>query len=280
MARPKKQTVDYFPHDATASNGKTLFILESKFGNDGYAFWFKLLEMLASTAGHVYDYNNSADWQFLLAKTRVNGETAVEILDTLVELGAIDAELYQQKIIWVQNLVDNVSDVYKNRKTNIPQKPSFYEQKPTPAIVSTTENPSDAAVSTDENPQSKLKETKLKESSNYTIIFNHWNSKNIRVHRKLTYDIKQAINARIKDFSLDEILQSIDNYALILHGEEYGLMTYHWTLKEFLTGERVEKFLDLDIAKSNYRKKGKRDYGTHRRGDKESSAARLRKSLE
>ncbi len=39
MARPLKQTVDYFPHDSHASDSKTLFILESKFGNDGYAFY-------------------------------------------------------------------------------------------------------------------------------------------------------------------------------------------------------------------------------------------------
>jgi hypothetical protein len=32
--RKEKQTADYFPHMATS--GKTLFILESSFGNDGY----------------------------------------------------------------------------------------------------------------------------------------------------------------------------------------------------------------------------------------------------
>lgn len=77
--------------------------------------------------------------------------------------------------------------------------------------------------------------------------------------------MKRAINARSKDFSLDEILQSIDNYALILHGEEYELMTYSWTLKEFLSGERVEKFLDLEIAKKNYRKGGGKGSGAHQK---------------
>ena len=47
MARPKKQTVDYFPH--IIKQGKTMTILENRFGNDGYAFWFKLLEILGST---------------------------------------------------------------------------------------------------------------------------------------------------------------------------------------------------------------------------------------
>ncbi len=49
MARPKKQTVDYFPH--FVKGGRTIFILENKFGNDGYAFWFKLLEILGESEG-------------------------------------------------------------------------------------------------------------------------------------------------------------------------------------------------------------------------------------
>ena len=49
MSRPRKAVVDYFPH--YVNHGKTLFILEQKYGNDGYAFWFKLLEMLGGSDG-------------------------------------------------------------------------------------------------------------------------------------------------------------------------------------------------------------------------------------
>ena len=67
MARPKKRTVDYFPHQC--NHGKTMFILEQKYGNDGYAFWFKLLELLGTTEGHFLHLENSADWEFLHPKT-------------------------------------------------------------------------------------------------------------------------------------------------------------------------------------------------------------------
>lgn len=66
MARPKKQTVDYFPH--FVKGGRTIFILENKFGNDGYAFWFKLLEILGESEGHFYDCSNASNWEYLLAK--------------------------------------------------------------------------------------------------------------------------------------------------------------------------------------------------------------------
>ena len=55
MARTQKDTVDYFPHDADASAGDTLTVLEGQYANDGYAFWFKLLERLASSEGHFID---------------------------------------------------------------------------------------------------------------------------------------------------------------------------------------------------------------------------------
>jgi hypothetical protein len=151
MARPKKQTIDYFPHSCT--HGKTMFIIEQKYGNDGYAFWFKLLELLGDTAGHYIDLNDEATQEFLQAKTRISWDLCHEILDLLAKLEAIDAELWEHKIVWSQNYVDGISDVYKNRRTEIPSRPSFYIEKP-----------HDADISTGENPQSKEKKSKVKES--------------------------------------------------------------------------------------------------------------------
>jgi len=128
MARPLKQIVDYFPHMVT--HGKTLLILRNEFGNDGYAFWFSLLELLCKTDGQFYDYNKPAEWRLLLAETHVAEEKAQAILKTLAELESIDQELYQNKIIWSQNLVDNLDQVYDRRTTGKPLKPSLCEHKP------------------------------------------------------------------------------------------------------------------------------------------------------
>ena len=139
MARPKKTTVDYFPHDC--NHRKTMFILENKFGNDGYAFWFKLLEVLGQTETHVYDCNNPSDWEFLLAKTRVDEVTANNILLTLVNLDAIDPELWADRIIWCQKFVDRIEDVYARRGGLCPQKPNKCKQKPRSPVVSDNNNP-------------------------------------------------------------------------------------------------------------------------------------------
>ena len=70
MGRPRKQTVDYFPH-FVSTDSRTKFILEQSWGNDGYAFWFKLLELLGRSEGHYYDCSQPADKMYLVALTKV-----------------------------------------------------------------------------------------------------------------------------------------------------------------------------------------------------------------
>lgn len=158
MARTLKDVVSYFPHSADAATGDTLTVLQSRFGNDGYAFWFKLLEKLASTEGHYLDCRNSQRWQLLLAKTGVDELTGVEIMKLLVEMNAIDKDLWASKLIWCQNLVNNVSEVYKNRRREIPQKPVITKDN----AITTGDN----AITTDESTHSKVKESKV----NNTIL--------------------------------------------------------------------------------------------------------------
>lgn len=152
MTRPRKQTVDYFPHDC--SHGKTLFILEGKYGNDGYAFWFKLLELIGSTEKHYLDCDDKATWEYLLSRTRVSEETGWEIMNLLASLGAIDSELWQEHIVWSENFVKRVFDAYRNRISDIPKRADILRKKP-------PESPQPDV----RNPQTKLKETKLKEST-------------------------------------------------------------------------------------------------------------------
>lgn len=151
MARPKKDIVDYFPHQC--AQGKTMYILEQKFGNDGYAFWFKLLELLGLKGGHYLDLKTPMEMEFLQAKTHLSEEITAQILTLLASLEAIDAELWSQKIVWCQNFVDGISDVYVNRRVETPQRPSFYTRK------LTQDN-----ITTPKSTQSKVKESKVEET--------------------------------------------------------------------------------------------------------------------
>lgn len=112
--RKDKNTVDYFPHYCIW--GKTIFVLENKFWNDWYSIWFKILEMLWSTENHFIDCRQLSTREFLQAKMKVDIERLNNIIDTLANLNAIDKELWDRKIIWSENFIKNITDVYIRRK--------------------------------------------------------------------------------------------------------------------------------------------------------------------
>lgn len=224
MARPKKRTVDYFPH--TCNHGKTIFILEQKYGNDGYAFWFKLLEMLGTSEGHYLQLENGEDWEFLQAKTRLDGDTCQEILNLLATLEAIDKELWiNNRVVWCDKFVENIEDVYRNRRVEIPEKPSFYKQKP-----------SKKEVSTDENPQTKLNKTKVKEikyTQNEKEILDYWNKQGITKHEE-TENMKKEISKALKKHGKEKIIEAITNYA-VAYSDTSFYYSHRWRLDKFLT---------------------------------------------
>jgi len=124
MGRPIKNTVKYFPHSCT--HGKTMFIIESKYGNNGYAFWFKLLEKLGSAENHFIDLRDEIELEYLAAETKFPAEETQNILDLLSRLNAIDRELWKHRIIWCQKFVDNIAEAYRKRKLQgVPERPVF-----------------------------------------------------------------------------------------------------------------------------------------------------------
>ena len=182
MARPKRATVDYFPHDC--NHQTTIFILEEKYGNDGYAFWFKLLEILGSTEGHFFDCNIPGKWQFLQAKTHLSGDTCNEILNLLAEMEAIDSELWKEKIIWSENFIKRIADVYRKRRMETPSREDIRRHKPpSPARVSGEKTGAEGGfpeqklqltgVSAEKTPQIKLKKTKLNNISSPSSMQKH-----------------------------------------------------------------------------------------------------------
>lgn len=108
MGRPPKKGVDYFSHDCDAAGKPTCYTLQERFGNDGYAFWFKLLEFLGQRENLSFDCKLQAEWIYFVAKSKVSEEKAIAILDTLASIDAIDAELWKERIVWSDNFLERV----------------------------------------------------------------------------------------------------------------------------------------------------------------------------
>lgn len=220
MARPKKKTLDYFPHFTVP--GKTLFILESRWGNDGYAFWFKLLEVLCQSENLVSDTGNPAEWEFLLAKTHVNEETANGILNKLAELGNIDSELWSKGLVWCDSLVENVKDAFSKRKDAVPRKPVSDTGNPAEWKLPEEKHP-EINVSDNENGEIKLNKNKLNNTPltppgeivtvtkkiDYQDVVDEYNRTCDKMPKALSLNDsrRRAIRSRLKEHGRDAISQ-------------------------------------------------------------------------
>ena len=219
MARPRKQTVDYFPHDC--DHGKTMFIIEQKFGNDGYVMWFKLLEMLGKTEGHFIDLNNESDWEFLTSVCRIQGDLCRRILNLLAKLGAIDPELWEQNIVWSQNFVSRISDAYRKRTSEIPKRPDNYRKKSLSEAQTDGNPPEEGGI----NPQTKLKESKVKESIGKKSTTPTFPEIKKPKKKKTTIPLDFKISDRVKSWAhkkgLHQLDQHLESFALKCKAKGY-----------------------------------------------------------
>jgi hypothetical protein len=216
MARPQKRTVDYFSHDADASSGKTLTIIENNFGLEGYAAWFKLLELIAKADNHVLNCRNEEDMEFLSAKLRLQSSKAKSILQKMADLGAIDAELFSEGIIWSQNFVDRLKDVYDNRKQELPTKPDNTVNNTDNKVMNSSLT-TITELSTPEIQQSKVKKTKVNNSKENTIPKNIYGEfKNVL----LADDELTKLKTRFPSGDAEKKIENLSQY-IASHGKKY-----------------------------------------------------------
>jgi len=166
MARPEINNVNYFPHPV--KHGKKMFYIENKYGNDGYAVWFKLLEELGDANYHYLDLNKDEQIMYLSSRCRISEIKLFEIIDDLVKFGEFDKEFWDKKILVSEKFIKSIEDAYKKRNNKCITLIGLRESL---LYLSTPKLPK-SNLKGDKNPQSKVKERKGKESkedSTHTI---------------------------------------------------------------------------------------------------------------
>lgn len=117
MARPERNSVDYFPF--YCEEGNKMFYLEETYGNDGFATFVKLLRELAKTEYHYLNLSKPSTMMYLSAKCKVQKTVLEAIINDLVDLGKFDAVLWKENnIVWCQDFIESVQDAYKKRNNN------------------------------------------------------------------------------------------------------------------------------------------------------------------
>jgi len=172
MARPERNSVDYFPF--ICKEGKAMFYMENKYGNDGFATWVKILRQLAFANYHYLDLSNKADLMFISSKCRVSEDVLVCIIDDLVELGEFDKYLWENKVIWSPKFIESIHDAYKKRNNECITYEGLNELLTSKGILKQPKG----ILKGYGNPQSKVNESKEEESKEEEIEISVFNFKN------------------------------------------------------------------------------------------------------
>ena len=176
MARPRKEGLDYFPHDTDAVADEKIDAMRALYGNDGYAFYFILLERCYSTAAGEFDLSKPAIFVSVVKKIMVSEERFLEMLDTAFDIELFDRQAWEERKVITSNgvrkRVEKVDEErYKNRLKKSKKKASASENPEKTPLKSKEEN-SFTEVLPSENPE-KTPESKVKKSKvNKNIYIN------------------------------------------------------------------------------------------------------------
>ena len=160
MARPQKEGLDYFPHDTDAVNDEKLEALRALYGNDGYAFFFILLERIYRSPNAEIDISDAETLQILARKVSVTQQLFSEMMQTALKWGCFDKSSYEKRGVLTSNGVKKRASPVIEKRVNMRL---IYNKDRVSAPVPDAET-------TPETPQSKVKKSKEKKSKVDNII--------------------------------------------------------------------------------------------------------------
>lgn len=229
MARPERNNVDYFPF--LCKEGKTMYYIEEKYRNDGFATWIKILRQLAVTDYHYLNLSNKVDMMFLSSKCKVSEVVLESIINDLCDMGEFEETLWREsKIIFSVKFVNHIKDAYLKRNNECITLSGLLTLLDSLGVRKLSKSKSKVPV----NAQSKEDYTKVDESKANQSIENE---------SELGADKSASTEERAKIF-MGKIAESIDIYPKDMLRAFYD----YWT--EMNEGGRkmrfeMEKVFDL-----------------------------------
>ena len=175
MARPERHDVDYFPF--FAKRGKTLNILQAKYGLEGIGFFTNLMRFLALTPDHFYCIAEESDRLNFYAEIGIEEEKGTAMIELMVKTEKLNKKLWEEhKVIACDAFLKSLEEAYRKRSNQIitiEKIMSIFEEGKASGVNSAV-NPHNSAVNPTEhdfngvygadNPQRKVKKSKVKKS--------------------------------------------------------------------------------------------------------------------
>lgn len=263
MARPRKENMDYFPHDTDASGDEKIDAMRAMFGNDGYAFYFILCERIYRTSAAELDISKPVLLVPLFKKLLVTQEKFDEMIDASFELELFSQSDYSERgVLTSKGIKKRHEEVQKLRDKYRKKK-----DKPTSEQVFTRENTGDNSEKTgEETPERKVNKTKVNKTKvNKTEIppqfEEFWDVYPKKVSRQ---DAIKAWKNKIVKVGIEpnDIIQSAKNYKTYVEtkGTEAQYILYPST---FINGDRWKDYSDISsIPQTNVKQFQPRRQGT------------------
>lgn len=235
--------------------------------------WVKLLAQAGKTnaSGYIYLSENIPYTEEMLAAIFGRPINTIRLaLKTFQDFGMI--EIDEDDFISISNWekhqnIDALEKIREDTRKRVAKHRQKQKEKKQQKMLHVTEKEEEKPLNnneqnscnvtvTESNEQEEERRKKNKNKNNKYIrdLFDHYVSKNIIKHRKLTDPMKRAMNARLKDYSFEELKKAIDNYATVLHSDMHWF-THKYPLADFMRDKDVRKFLDEADPLNNFKNK-------------------------
>lgn len=211
MGRPRKEGMDYFPHDVDAAQDEKIEAMRTMFGNDGYAFYFICLERIYRSDHGELDVSKKLYTMTLANKVMVQHERLEQMMQAAVEFGLFDKDVFYGRGVLTSNgikkrsvQINGLRDKWRKNKDDT--KESFLNGKPQ---FSTEFSQEKTLVFHEEKciKESKGKESKGKESKE-EIESKH-------AHAEFVHLTKNEHDTLLEKYGSEmtaELIRILDNY--------------------------------------------------------------------
>jgi len=162
VARPEKTGMDYFPHDTDAVTDEKIDALRMLYGNDGYAFYFIMLERIYRTPEFELDVSDTETRQVLARKIGITEELFDRILLSCIKRSCFDRESYEYRGVLTSPGIKKRAYVVLKKRENA--KKSYSGR------VSVAETGEETRQEVHKEKKRKEKESKEKESKEEVIV--------------------------------------------------------------------------------------------------------------
>lgn len=227
-------------------------------GDSLLVMWFKVLAQAGKTndGGYIYLKKNMPYTAGMLSTLFGKPQQLVELaLRSFTEFGMIDVD--EKGYIFVMNWekhqsIDKLNQIKEKSRLRVQtyrekKKLELLECNVTETLQVTQSNAIDIDIDKEKDIYSPIVE-------DTKIILDHWNTKKIITHRKLTVAMKGHINARLEDLTVEEIVEAIGNYHAIISDNAMYWYSHKFTLSEFMNPKNLDRFLTENNPFENHKR--------------------------